>query len=826
MKKLFTLLTLLLCVASSAWAGDIYKFQLNGSNVELINGVKSSTPSFFSWNSSKHSFNTKFTGCTYDEVSYTSGLKMESATQVSWTSTASSTVTVVQSTWSNATIKFDGTELAVAEAEAITGGRVYTISNVAAGSHSITRGSGESGVFAIYVEYTGTVKTQLDTPKISATDDGVVTIESVSNASKITYTIDGTDPTSESTEYMASFTVDDGTTVKAIAIGDNVSYINSNVASKVVYVSGITVATPIIRHYNGSVGISCATAGASIKYSIDGGNTYIDYARTFTLASDATVKAYAKRANCTNSAEASAEVTVLDVNKTKTIYLSYSNFTKDTNNKNTAIGNAGTDAEGYTIAITGNISKELQNAAAITVGGQDLITFKLSNGAQNTLTIPDGVHVTGITFYSYNNYADDYVNGWKEVAGTSYEDQNADSYYGNIPLQGNATDFTDWNTNPDSRSYAVDQTGGTITFTNAGNQLCYVIALDILEGIPEPADPVAAAAIIEVATINSDGTSSSVVTPDTYNKVISTSGNVNSTAFAGYSYGLKLQSSDGQITISLPQGASNASVTLLSSVDFTTLMINGTSQAVTVTGDATNGYTTTLDISDNLAGTNYTIAKGSGAPVIYLITLSYMVASENEVTLTTTSTMQGWRAFYDANNDYTLDANTKAYVATNVDAQGESVVLEKIDAVPHGNAVLLKTTNETTEGYSMTLTKVESLSTSVPAGNLLKRAGAATNTQVYRLGANDAGVGFFAYTKEAAKPDVVVLDVDSSSAGARSLNIAFADDETTGVGLIDNGKLTIDNEAGAWYSIQGVRHDGKPSRSGLYIFNGKKVVIK
>lgn len=829
MKKLFTLLTLLLCVASSAWAGDIYKFQLNGSNVELINGVKSSTPSFFSWNSSKHSFNTKFTGCTYDEVSYTSGLKMESATQVSWTSTASSTVTIVQSTWSNATIKFDGTELAVAEAEAITGGRVYTISNVAAGSHSITRGSGESGVFAIYVEYTGTVKTQLDTPKISATDDGVVTIESVSNASKITYTIDGTDPTSESTEYMASFTVDDGTTVKAIAIGDNVSYINSNVASKVVYVSGITVATPIIRHYNGSVGISCATAGASIKYSIDGGNTYIDYARTFTLASDATVKAYAIRANCTNSAEASAEVTVLDVNKTKTIYLSYSNFTKDTNNKNTAIGNAGTDAEGYTIAITGNTSKELQNAAAITVGGQDLITFKLSNGAQNTLTIPNGVHVTGITFFSYNNYADDYVNGWKEVAGTSYEDQNADSYYGNIPLQGNATDFTDWSTNPDSRSYAVDKTGGTITFTNAGNQLCYVIALDILEGIPEPADPILATTVTEVATINSDGTSSSVVTPDTYNKVISTSGNVNSTAFAGYSCGLKLESSSGQITISLPEGASNASVTLLSSASFTALKINGTSQNVTVTGDDTNGYTTTLDISDDLAGTNYTIAKGSGSPVIYLITLSYMVASENEMTLTTTSTMQGWRAFYNASSDYgyTLDANTKAFVATNVEAQGESdvVVLNEIDAVPAETAVLLKTTNETQEGYSMTLTKASNVPT-LDIINKLKRAGAATNTQVYRLGANDDGVGFFAYTKEAAKPDVVVLDVDSSSAGARGLTIAFADDETTGVGLIDNGKLTTDNEAGAWYSIQGVRHDGKPSRSGLYIFNGKKVVIK
>lgn len=213
---------------------------------------------------------------------------------------------------------------------------------------------------------------------------------------------------------------------------------------------------------------------------------------------------------------------------------------------------------------------------------------------------------------------------------------------------------------------------------------------------------------------------------------------------------------------------------------------------------------------------------------IYTASLSWADNSEN-IALTTTSTMKGWRAFYNASSDYgyTLDANTKAYVATNVEAQGESdvVVLNEIDAVPAETAVLLKTTNETQEGYSMTLTKASNVPTP-DIINKLKRAGAATNTQVYRLGANDDGVGFFAYTKEAAKPDVVVLDVDSSSAGARSLTIAFADDETTGIGLIDNGKLTIDNEAGAWYSIQGVRHDGKPSRSGLYIFNGKKVVIK
>ena len=32
--------------------------------------------------------------------------------------------------------------------------------------------------------------------------------------------------------------------------------------------------------------------------------------------------------------------------------------------------------------------------------------------------------------------------------------------------------------------------------------------------------------------------------------------------------------------------------------------------------------------------------------------------------------------------------------------------------------------------------------------------------------------------------------------------------------------------AGAWFSLDGVRIDGKPTRKGLYIHNGRKEVVK
>ena len=54
----------------------------------------------------------------------------------------------------------------------------------------------------------------------------------------------------------------------------------------------------------------------------------------------------------------------------------------------------------------------------------------------------------------------------------------------------------------------------------------------------------------------------------------------------------------------------------------------------------------------------------------------------------------------------------------------------------------------------------------------------------------------------------------------------FYDDETTGIDPIDNGELTIDNEAGAWYSIDGRPLNGKPTAAGLYIVGGRKVIIK
>ena len=69
-----------------------------------------------------------------------------------------------------------------------------------------------------------------------------------------------------------------------------------------------------------------------------------------------------------------------------------------------------------------------------------------------------------------------------------------------------------------------------------------------------------------------------------------------------------------------------------------------------------------------------------------------------------------------------------------------------------------------------------------------------------------------------------VLSIGSSNA-ARVLTIGTGD-ETTGIEELKNGRIEELKWAGAWYSLDGRKLDKQPTKKGLYIYNGKKTVIK
>ena len=60
----------------------------------------------------------------------------------------------------------------------------------------------------------------------------------------------------------------------------------------------------------------------------------------------------------------------------------------------------------------------------------------------------------------------------------------------------------------------------------------------------------------------------------------------------------------------------------------------------------------------------------------------------------------------------------------------------------------------------------------------------------------------------------------SSNAKYRAITLVF--DETTGLKAVDSGQLTDDT----WYDLNGRKLSRKPTTKGVYIWKGKKVVVR
>ena len=69
------------------------------------------------------------------------------------------------------------------------------------------------------------------------------------------------------------------------------------------------------------------------------------------------------------------------------------------------------------------------------------------------------------------------------------------------------------------------------------------------------------------------------------------------------------------------------------------------------------------------------------------------------------------------------------------------------------------------------------------------------------------------------------LTVGEAANGVRAFVLNFGDDETTGIISVYDSGFTV-NGSDAWYSLDGRRLYGKPTQRGIYINNGRKVVIK
>ena len=271
----------------------------------------------------------------------------------------------------------------------------------------------------------------------------------------------------------------------------------------------------------------------------------------------------------------------------------------------------------------------------------------------------------------------------------------------------------------------------------------------------------------------------------------------------------------------------NGTLEMFSKATFGTYTIKKAPNASTSWSSATE--VATITTTTEVPGVSAVITYDAENPFLF-IGLSVKAYTQkivwtpttDKITLITTDNMDGWRTFYDATQDYEVDANTKIYVAAKSKTENK-VTLTKVDKtkIPHGKAVILKTS---AGDHKMVLTKTTDAE---PLGdNVLTVTDGSSDVDGYRMGYGDIGgedkVGFFKYTATAPAAGIVYIDKSNVNVGdlSRGLSISFADDETTG---ITDVRSNTENVRGDFYDLSG-RRVAKPTK-GLYIVNGKKVIF-
>jgi hypothetical protein len=167
--------------------------------------------------------------------------------------------------------------------------------------------------------------------------------------------------------------------------------------------------------------------------------------------------------------------------------------------------------------------------------------------------------------------------------------------------------------------------------------------------------------------------------------------------------------------------------------------------------------------------------------------------------------------------DFTNVPDLEAYIAKE---NGSKIELTQVKKVPAGTGVLLRAKNGTTAfGVPVTTATADNVT-----GNLFVRgndAAVETGSGPYNWILSKKGdvVGFYQANENKVAKNRAYLQTSTASA---RISLDFDDNETTGLSEVTNTNLT--NNTNEFFDLQG-RKVAQPTK-GLYIVNGKKVVIK
>lgn len=251
------------------------------------------------------------------------------------------------------------------------------------------------------------------------------------------------------------------------------------------------------------------------------------------------------------------------------------------------------------------------------------------------------------------------------------------------------------------------------------------------------------------------------------------------------------------------------------------------------------GYNGTVIVAEGL-----TYSDGTNNNITGTVDTSNY-GSETETTLTVSSTtltahkatVDGstnyWTTFYSNDDKYALSGdNASAYIATYDTGDSEITLKELGKVIPKGTAVVIVASgNGTDASINLTLNKSTDDVEYPQVVSQNKLHGVDVRTDMSTLGSGtfyvmgktivngDEHFGFHPYNGAYMPARKAYLLIGSS---ARSISMVF--EETARIKSIDKGQ--IGNVSDAWYSLDGKKLMEMPTTKGLYINNGKKVVIK
>lgn len=234
----------------------------------------------------------------------------------------------------------------------------------------------------------------------------------------------------------------------------------------------------------------------------------------------------------------------------------------------------------------------------------------------------------------------------------------------------------------------------------------------------------------------------------------------------------------------------------------TTLGENNTDEWLN--GVAAEGtFITANDMTDWPTGTNGIPTGWTGAETTASIT------AKND------GNFNYWATYYNAATGSKADDYTTVYTAKVNNDRTKLVLQEVTDKIiPAGNAVILKSASD-----HITLTYVAA--TGTLAGNDLQGSAAsiATPANTYMLTKGASGVGFYHWTGENIPAGRAYIAL---SASAREM-LPFTDSTETGIETAEHLTVTAADNC---YDLYGRRIMGTPAVKGIYLKNGKKMMIK